>query len=198
MISLKRSRAGFTLLEILITVTLTGLLMASLTSAFRSTGDTIRTVTSSMNLQVQGNRAIRQIRDGLRWADGTSLSVVPAPPFFATEVAFVKNQGFQDTSTTTSAPVRIRFDPDLGEVVWTENPDLALERQLDRIRFVAPLQAGETANGLDDNGNGLVDEPGFCVTQEGDVLTLNLTLQGTDESGAMHTRSFSTRIHCRN
>lgn len=198
MIRSNRSRAGFTLLEILITITLAAILMASLSTAFRSTGGTFRTVTSAMNLQVQGNRAMRDIANGLRWADRDSLSVVPASPFFATEVEFVINNGFQDTATTWSDPLEIRFDPALGEVIWTENPNLAGERTIDRVRFVAPLQAGEIANGLDDNGNGLVDEPGFCMTLEGDVLTLNLTLQGEDGAGIMLTRSFTTRIYCRN
>lgn len=198
MIRSNRSRAGFTLLEILITITLAAILMASLSTAFRSTGGTFRTVTSAMNLQVQGTRAMSDILDGLRWADTDSLSVIPAPPFFATEVEFVQNMGFQDTQSVWGPPLEIRFDPALGEVVWTRNPNLPQELQLDRIRFVAPLQEGEIANGLDDNGNGLVDEPGFCLTREGDVLTIALTLQGEDGAGLVHTRSFTTRLHCRN
>ncbi|TDJ68565.1 MAG: prepilin-type N-terminal cleavage/methylation domain-containing protein [Planctomycetota bacterium] len=198
MIRSKRGRAGFTLLELLITVTLAALLMASLTSAFRSTGGTVRTVTTAMNLQVQGNRAMRDILNGLRWADTGSLSVIPAPPFFTSEVQFVQNTGFQDTESSWGPPLEIRYDPVLGEIVWTRHPGLPPERQLDRVRFVAPFYDGEIANGLDDNGNGLVDEPGFCMTREGDVLTLNLTLQGEDSAGIMLTRSFTTRLHCRN
>lgn len=198
MIRSKRPSAGFTLLEILITVTLVGLLMASLSSAFQSTGGTFRTVTSAMNLEVQGTRAMHNILNGLRWADGDSLSVVPATPFFASEIEFVQNTGFDGTSTGWSDPIRIGLDATPGEVVWTENPGLAGERRLDRIQFVAKLQAGETENGLDDNGNGLVDEPGFCVTRQDDVLTLSLTLEGTDHSGSTHTRSFTTRLYCRN
>ena len=198
MIRSTRSRAGFTLLELLITVTLAALLMASLSSAFRSTGGAVRTVTSAMNLQAAGNRAMHDILNGLRWADTGSLSVIPAPPFFASEVQFVQSMGFEETESTWGPPLEIRFDPVLGEVIWTRHPNLPPERQLDRIGFVAPFHDGEIANGLDDNGNGLVDEPGFCLSREGDVLTLNLTLQGEDAAGIMLTRSFTTRLHCRN
>ena len=45
------------------------------------------------------------------------------------------------------------------------------------MKFTPQLLEGETDNSLDDNGNGLVDEPGLCFHFEGDSIHVLLTIQ---------------------
>ena len=57
---------------------------------------------------------------------------------------------------------------------------------------------GETQNGLDDNGNGLVDERGLCFERTGDDLALRLTLESRDREGRLVTRTLETSVYPRN
>jgi len=57
---------------------------------------------------------------------------------------------------------------------------------------------GEVPNGLDDNGNGLLDEPGFTVSRVGDLLTIRLTVQVPLGGGRVDTTTVQTSITLRN
>ena len=65
-------------------------------------------------------------------------------------------------------------------------------------RWVRPFLEGEIDNGKDDNGNGLIDEPGFCLDRVGDVWTLRLSLQRRDGAGRTVTRTMETAVRPRN
>jgi hypothetical protein len=62
---------------------------------------------------------------------------------------------------------------------------------------VGELGEGETANGADDNGNGIIDEGGFNVFQDGDVLYLRLSLEEPGEDGSI-VRTLETSVRLRN
>ena len=57
---------------------------------------------------------------------------------------------------------------------------------------------GETLNAADDNGNGLIDEPGFCLSYQDGRLQVFLTLEQMDSNGQTVTRSWSTVLRSRN
>ncbi len=42
---------------------------------------------------------------------------------------------------------------------------------------VTPMLEGEEANGMDDNGNGLIDEQGLCFVVDGKTVTVRLTAE---------------------
>ena len=60
------------------------------------------------------------------------------------------------------------------------------------------LLEGELANGLDDNGNGLIDENGAAFARDGRDLRLYLTLEGLARDGRPVTRTLETTIWARN
>jgi hypothetical protein len=64
--------------------------------------------------------------------------------------------------------------------------------------WVRELLEGEEENGIDDNGNGLVDERGFCVERFGETLVVRLTLQRADAEGHLLTRTAVTSTRVRN
>ena len=77
-----------------------------------------------------------------------------------------------------------------GTTAWRTGPTIAnadavstacgtfrIQNQVVLCHDVRELLAGETANGLDDNGNGLIDEPGFLTIRNGDLLELSLSLE---------------------
>jgi hypothetical protein len=62
---------------------------------------------------------------------------------------------------------------------------------------VAALLEGELANGLDDNGNGLIDEPGLAFTVDGNDVTVLLTLEREVRGGRSIARTFTSTVRCR-
>jgi hypothetical protein len=63
---------------------------------------------------------------------------------------------------------------------------------------VRELGAGETANLVDDDADGLVDERGLAFLIEGNVLRVWIDVEGVDEAGRVRTRSAATAIHVHN
>jgi len=57
---------------------------------------------------------------------------------------------------------------------------------------------GEVLGGGDENGNGLVDEAGFNIERDGNVLTVRLSVVGTDFRGGPMIRSAETAVRLRN
>ncbi len=57
---------------------------------------------------------------------------------------------------------------------------------------------GEISNGVDDNGNGLVDEPGLCFLMHGDTVGIHLTLEAPGPGGVTLRRTLETSTTLRN
>ena len=72
-----------------------------------------------------------------------------------------------------------------GRVSAIEWLGTANERRIELGSSVAPLLMGETPNELDDNGNGLVDEPGLVFVRRPDSLAVGLTLQAGSPGGTL-------------
>lgn len=64
---------------------------------------------------------------------------------------------------------------DEGRLVWTRDVGGAKQESVVLCRDVAGLLEGEVENDLDDNGNGVKDETGFCARLEGESLWIGLT-----------------------
>ena len=58
--------------------------------------------------------------------------------------------------------------------------------------------AGETFNGLDDNGNGLADERGFHVIRTGSLMTVRICVEEPGRGGATLIDTLETSIDVRN
>jgi hypothetical protein len=63
---------------------------------------------------------------------------------------------------------------------------------------VRPRAPGEIANGIDDNGNGLVDEAGLSFELSGRTLTIRLTLERPDRVAGTLSRTVTTSVRLRN
>jgi hypothetical protein len=57
---------------------------------------------------------------------------------------------------------------------------------------------GELANGIDDNGNGVIDEKGLCFVVEGNRVTIRLTIDKPGPDGKHYRRTLETTVTCRN
>jgi hypothetical protein len=63
---------------------------------------------------------------------------------------------------------------------------------------IPELLAGEVANGLDDNGNGVVDESGFNVQRQGSLLAIRVGVVQPGAGSTSANSSVTTSITLRN
>lgn len=61
-----------------------------------------------------------------------------------------------------------------------------------------PFLEGEVLNGVDDNGNGLIDEQGLSFTLFGDSVTIRLSIAQTNPEGEEITQTVETVVTVRN
>lgn len=209
-------RAGFTILEASIAITVIAIVILSVTTTVDRSGGAFTASTSAADLDALARRALDRVARDLATVVGTSLSPNGTLPGQSVDsLDYRTNTGWNGAAVTTGLLNRIEreLDPaelddgldndsdglvDEGVLVWREDPGQPGERSTRRASYVAELLEGETANGVDDNGNGLVDESGFCIQITGNVMTLRLTLQRVDATGQLLTSTVETSVLIRN
>jgi type II secretory pathway pseudopilin PulG len=196
--ALNPRRLGYTIVEMVISLGLLGGLLGGLALVLQQASNSYASSSERMALDVRGGHAVRRIANALRHVDTASIQVVPAPPFSASRIDFRVSQGYSGQQSTWSPPRSIALDPGPGRVVWTDNVTLPSQTSSNWCSGVTALLEGETLNGLDDNGNGLIDEPGLSFSRQGSLLTVLLTLQFPGAGGAPLQRTWTTVVRCRN
>ncbi len=213
----RSTRAGSTLLEVILAATLFVLIAASAVTVVDAAVQGYRTETVSAQLDSLARELLDEISEHLRGAD---LEAVTPPgvkaPASTSLVDFQRALGFQNDAVLWGPTERLAFeydpgDPDNGadddgdglidegRVVWIENPGAAGERRAALCSWVREWLEGETpGNALDDNGNGLVDERGFCLDFAGSRATVRLSLERRDRDGHAIVHTVSRAVTLRN
>ena len=194
----RRSRSGFTLIEVLIVAMILGIVLYGVLGVLAASSSSYRHSSASLDMESRGSRLMERLVDALRRSGGTTLTSVPVNPLWTTTLDFQRSQGFEGVAGNWSEVEGLRVDLAVGSLRWLREPEMASQAVIDDVQSVRPMLEGEIANGLDDNGNGLIDEPGFCVTRENNAIRLHLTLEEEGPNGSTLTRSWSTRVTTRN
>lgn len=187
-------RGGFTLLEVLIALTVLALLLSSvgLLASGSKNAFSRGTTVSAMELRTGLTSSI--IRSELSLALAGSLMPEIQSGQRVTELTYVRALGWEGETTITTAPRTLRFeiDPteanngadddgdgliDEGILVLIEDVGLPTEHRRVLARGLAEYAEGEVFNGIDDNGDGLVDESGFAIERMGAALEVTVTLE---------------------
>lgn len=124
------ARAGFTLLELLVVCALLGTVLGAIVMTLRSTQGSYERGLSRAEVDAQAQRLLERIKAEVRSADRSSVALAPGAPFAASSLDYARAGGWQGGALVVETPRRLRM----------------------------ALAPGELDNGLDDNGNGLVDE----------------------------------------
>jgi len=217
-------RAGFTVIEVLISLgVLASLLLISLRVG-TSSSSAYRQATTGAQLSAEAKLTVDRIAMELQMASvGTFF-----PDLDAGGVRNTSSLTFQQlVDIVGAAPVY--GGPTPGEVMQldlrlsageaddgldNDGDGLVDERSLVLVRDLgaaSELEVTLCANvterlegedglpdGEDDNGNGLVDEAGFDIARNGDVLTVRLSVAGTDFRGQTMVRTAETAVRLRN
>ena len=210
------ARRGVSVVELALAVSLLGAFAGMSLELGLSISDAYRVGARRAEKQDALQRTSAKISELMR---GTPLdAVTPAGlllPAHATEIDFAQAVDFVGGAVVWSDPQRLTFesapgDPadgvdndgnglvDDGRVVWIRNPGLADEERVVLCSSVLALAAGEVAdNLLDDNGNGLVDEPGLSFAFDGNRLIVELSLGYVDDAGVVQAETSQRSIALR-
>jgi prepilin-type N-terminal cleavage/methylation domain-containing protein len=194
-----RSRQGFTLIEIMIVACIFGLITASVYGLMTSTTEVYDVGVVISSLEGRSRATMDLITDELQGAVAASLiPAAPSAPFGASTISFQKNVGYDGFNITWGDPTTIGFDG-AGAVnkIYLSRP-LAGVGWTNIARDVRDYLEGEDANGIDDNGNGLIDEEGLSFELNGSTLTIRLSLEIVDHNGRTHTATEETSVSFRN
>jgi prepilin-type N-terminal cleavage/methylation domain-containing protein len=215
---MKRTRtAGFSLVEMVVVAAILSFVLGMPLMIFRSAERMQSTVTTRVELQAMVRQTLDRIASRL---EGSSAAMIPQSLLGAGVgspiVDFQVASGWNGANITWGPPERIALlpspeDPDDGRdndsdglideriVVWTTNVGLASQRSAVLRRDVPERLAGEIAgNGIDENGNGLMNEAGLSFEFVDDQVVIRHSLQGRDSSNATIVHSEERRIAFRN
>ena len=154
----RAARGGFSLVEILIAITFLVLLLSSIGMLSTASRDAFSRGTTVSAMELRTGLTSGGIQGELSLAMASSLTPAIQPGQRVTELTYMRAVGWQDETTITTPPRTLRFE----------------------------FEPGEANNGLDDNGDGLVDESGFAIERMGAALEITVTLEqrppGRDET----------------
>ena len=211
----RSAQRGFSLLEVLSSLVILAVVGGLSLQAVGVTSRASAATTFQSELTQRAHRTIGYLARQLQEARGASLVPVPDEPFGTSVLTFQCAEVPDTEEIVWGANRRIELVPSPGDPRdgrdndhdgFVDEHELRIvhevgtpgERTTVLARNVAALLAGETDNGLDDNENGLVDEPGFCISQRDGLLNLRLSLQGKDPDGRIVTRTVEMTVWPRN
>lgn len=204
---MRRSNAGFTLIELMVAMTIFGLVSANMMMISKSGASAIKNEAFRSTLEDEANLTSGRIRRALLSAAADSLDPVIPAPLGSDHLQYQMTLGAdKDGKTLFGEPERIHWsaNPDGGgRVLWTTSPALPAERTLVWSSSIPALAEGELSNGVDDNQNMLTDETGlaFAVHEEEDLereVEVFLTVLRFDPNGRPAPSQRRILVTCRN
>jgi len=213
----RTSKSGFSMLELVVSASILSFVLGMPLMIFRSAERMRSSVTTRGDLQAKTRHTIDRIAGRLA---GSSAGMIPQSLLGAGQWSSIVDLqvaiGWNGATVDWGTPERLALlvspeDPDDGVdndtdgmvderiVVWITDVGLGTQRTTLVRRDVSELMAGEIAgNGIDDNGNGLVDEAGLAFEFVDDQVVIRLSLQGLDSSNAIIEHTEERRIAFRN
>ncbi|MDA1195995.1 MAG: type II secretion system protein [Planctomycetota bacterium] len=209
------TQAGFTLIEMFAVVVILLIIGGLGFKAIQMTATASAATVFRADLDTRVHRTLARVARELQEAKLEELVPEPSEPFGASTVAYrcaevpdIEEIVWGEFRQLVLAPSP--EDPadgrdndhdgivDEHELRLIHDVGLSSERMTVLVRNVAPRLEGEQANATDDNGNGLVDEPGFCLARRDGILHIRLTLLGKDPRGEVVARTAETTVWPRN
>ncbi len=193
-------RRGFTLLELMIALVLFGLIGANVFMAMGSSTAAYQAGTARSDIEFQADQTLDRIALAIMGSAKDTLFSPTEFPAAHSQLFFQRSLGYQvaSSSKVLGEQESVSLEPGTTQVTWKEKPGLPDEKRIVWTNNARAFLAGEVSNGLDDNGNGLVDERGLAFSIDGDLVTIQLTLEKVLENGSVLPYTVQTQVKCRN
>jgi len=192
------NRSGFSLVELMIGIAVTGLILGNLAMVVRTSTTAVESGVFGSNLEDRADRTMDRIALALMSTSAEKLDEVQFAPNHVSAIDYEVVVDVVDGDPFEGVPERIEFDSQGGRIVWKRAPDSPDEMENVWTRWVPGMQEGESFNGVDDNGNGLTDEEGLAFNRDQEQILVRLTLEREDSKKVVYIRSRSRRVTCRN
>ncbi len=206
---------GLTLVELAIGMTLVAMILGTTGMITLSSVEAYQSHRDDSRLDALVRRTLDRMASELRMVQAAGLSPSPTGQFGTSQLEYQENAGFSSGTITWGPATSIELVLEPGEidddvdndgdglidesvVRGTRNVNLASETSVVWANGVTELLEGETANGLDDNQNGVVDERGLSFHLVGTTLFIRLSMQAVRHDGRVSTRTMETSIRIRN
>lgn len=192
------TRSGFTLLELLLTLTVLGLVGFRTYGALNTMKESVEEENVEAEVEEQARGVLRKIAYEVMSSDRETLDPDSPAPMGTTRLRYRVSLGVQDGEVVWKAPVELSLEEEQQQVIWAQNPETLAEQRVVWSNLVSPYLAGEIPDGMDNNGNGLIDERGLSFELDGNAVTIRLTLEKIDANGESVTKTVETTVTCRN
>ena len=213
--SFRSAASGYTLVELAMVAVILSIALGSLALFGGRSAGALSEGTSQAEMDGQLRRTIARIGEELLPSGLAVITPAAAAPAGAAELAYRRSAGAVNGANTWGAPRRIAFAYEMGElddgldnnengladegvVELTIDVGLPGEQTVILCHGVRELDGDEQENGLDDDGDGLVDERGLAFQRTGNVLRLELTLERLDAERRTIVRDLETTVQPRN
>lgn len=190
-------RAGLTLIELVVALVLVGLITAKAAFVVEQSLEFSRSSRSSIVLEEAAEGVLDRIALSLMGADRESLMPLLDSPLDSSEIAFRVSLGMEDGEVVWGGAEHISLE-DQRAVTWRQEDDVLGDRRAVWTNLARPFLEGELPNGLDDNGNGLIDESGLSFTIDDRTVVVRLSLADGRGDAVRLTRTVEATVTCRN
>jgi len=208
------SRAGLSLLEVVIVASILLLLLSSAILAADGGLGAFRSPSNASDLEGRVRRTLDRVATEMLSAGESELQPSPEGQFGTSDLTYRKALELNGTAIVWGAQERLAFEYESGELddgldnngnglidegvlVFTRDVG-GTDRRIVLCHGVSEYLAGETFDGDDNNGNGVTDEAGFNVHQVGNLLHIRLSLEEADETAGVIQRTLETTLRLRN
>ncbi len=191
------ARSGWTLIELSLALVLVTVVMGKAVFVMKSALGLASDETASMHYEDQARRVMDRIALAIMGADREEL-VPQIEDIHSDSITYKFSLGLEDGLVVWSDPEEIRLDVSRTEVEWRENPGALGEKKVVWTNLVSPLLEGEVPNGIDDNGNGLIDEDGLSFVIDGESVRIRLTIRRPEVNRRTVEQTVERIVTCRN
>lgn len=132
-------RSGFTTIELMIAMAIFGAVFSAFALATLSASDSYKVGSARSELEAKAYRTLERITSSLDHAQRTTVNPEPSPPLGSSSLDFQEPSALAGSALMWTSPVQ---------------------------RFAFVIDPAEVDNGVDDNGNGLIDEGTVVWTED--------------------------------
>ena len=192
-------RSGFTLLEVTIALVIVALIGINISMVMKTSTSAYESGLIQGELEDRASLTMDRIRLALMSSSLEDLNPELSEGLHSSHIRYCVSLGLDEEGELVLAdPEQIALEDAAGQVVWKQNLDLENERSVVWTKDVPELFRDELLNGIDDNGNGLLDEKGLFFAQSGKNVEVELTLERTDSKGQSVLEDRKLTVTCRN
>lgn len=192
------SRAGFTVIEAMISIALIALVLTKLTIVVNEAQRAHRAESTSMALEDQASSLIDKIAYAVVGSSLETLNPQLIAPFPMSAINYQVSLGVENGKVVWADPEVVGLNADGDQIFWGQNVGQANERLVVWCNTVSRMLEDEFENGFDDNENGLADELGLAFVMDGKSITIRLSLESTGKDGNTVQVTRETTVTCRN